>query len=40
MTDWKEIDGGALLGIGLHTHVRDDDATGLLEWREWRSDRY
>ena len=38
MTDWKELDGGLLLGVGLHTFVHDDDAIGLLEWREWRSD--
>jgi type VI secretion system protein ImpE len=39
MTDWKELDGGAMLGVGLHTFLRDDDAIGLLEWREWRSDQ-
>jgi type VI secretion system protein ImpE len=38
MTDWKELDGGAMLGVGLHTFLRDDDAIGVLEWREWRSD--
>jgi type VI secretion system protein ImpE len=38
MTEWKELDGGLLLGVGLHTFVRDDDDIGLLEWREWRSD--
>jgi type VI secretion system protein ImpE len=38
MTDWKELDGGAMLGVGLHTFLRDEDAIGLLEWREWRSD--
>lgn len=38
-TDWKELDGGAALGVGLHTYLRDDDAIGLLEWREWRSDQ-
>ncbi len=37
MTDWKDV-GGAVLGVGLHTFLRDDDAVGLLEWREWRSD--
>ncbi len=26
------------LGSGLHTYLRDDDAIGLLEWREWHSD--
>lgn len=38
MTDWKELEGGAMLGVGLHTFLRDDDAIGLLEWREWQSD--
>lgn len=37
-TDWKELDGGATLGLGLHTFLRDDDAIGLLECRELRSD--
>lgn len=39
MTDWKELDGGLMLGVGLHTFLRDDDAFGLLECREWRSDQ-
>jgi type VI secretion system protein ImpE len=39
MTDWKELEGGAVLGVGLHTFLHDDDAIGLLEWREWRSDQ-
>jgi type VI secretion system protein ImpE len=39
MTDWSELEGGAMLGVGLHTFLRDDDAIGLLEWREWRSDQ-
>ncbi len=38
MTDWKELDGGAMLGVGLHTLLCDDDALGLLEIREWRSE--
>jgi type VI secretion system protein ImpE len=38
MTDWKELDGGLMLGVGLHTFLRDEDAIGLLEVREWRSD--
>jgi type VI secretion system protein ImpE len=37
MTDWKELEGGAMLGIGLHTYMRDDEPVGLLEWREWQS---
>jgi len=39
MTDWRELEGGAVLGVGLHTYLHDDDAIGLLEWREWRSDQ-
>jgi hypothetical protein len=39
MTDWKELDGGAMLGIGLHTYLRDDEPISLLEWREWQSGR-
>ena len=27
-----------MLGVGLHTFLRDDEAIGLLEWREWRSE--
>jgi type VI secretion system protein ImpE len=38
MTDWKELDGGPMLGVGQHTFLRDDDEIGLLEWREWRSE--
>ena len=26
MTDWKELEGGPSLGVGLHTFLRDDDA--------------
>jgi type VI secretion system protein ImpE len=37
MTDWKNLDGGLVLGVGLHTYLRDDDAISLLEWREFRS---
>ncbi len=39
MTDWTELEGGAMLGVGLHTFIRDDDDISLLEWREWRSDQ-
>jgi len=37
MTDWKALDGGSTLGVGLHTYLRDDDAISLLEWREFRA---
>ena len=37
MTDWKELEGGLVLGVGLHTFLYDEEAIGLLEWREWRS---
>ena len=39
MTDWKAPEGGPVLGVGLHTFLRDDDAISLLEWREFRSAR-
>ena len=39
MTDWRELEGGAMLGVGLHTFLRDEDDVSLLEWREWRSDQ-
>jgi type VI secretion system protein ImpE len=39
MTDWRELDGGMTLGVGLHTYLRDDDAISLLEWRELRANR-
>ena len=37
MTDWKAVDGGPTLGVGLHTYLRDDDAISLLEWREFKT---
>jgi type VI secretion system protein ImpE len=37
MTDWKELDDGMALGLGLHTYLRDEAAIGLMEWRELRS---
>lgn len=33
-TDWKPIEGGAVLGVGARTFLVDEDALGLLEWRE------
>ena len=33
-TDWKETDGGPVLGVGLRTFLADDDPTTLLEWRQ------
>jgi type VI secretion system protein ImpE len=33
-TDWKTLDGGATLGVGLRTFLVDDDPMTLLEWRE------
>jgi type VI secretion system protein ImpE len=37
LTDWKTLEGGLTLGVGLHTYLRDDDAVSLLEWREFRA---
>jgi type VI secretion system protein ImpE len=36
LTDWKTLDDHVTLGVGLHTYLRDDDATTLLDWREFR----
>jgi type VI secretion system protein ImpE len=34
MTDWKQGDGGPVLGVGQRTFLVDGAASGLLEWRE------
>ena len=34
MTDWKQSDGGPVLGVGQRTFLVDGAASGLLEWRE------
>jgi type VI secretion system protein ImpE len=34
MTDWKQNDGGPVLGLGQRTFLVDGAASGLLEWRE------
>jgi len=33
-TDWKTIEGGPVLGVGLRTFLVGEDAVSLLEWRE------
>ncbi len=33
-TDWKSADGGPVQGLGARTFLVDDDAVGLLEWRQ------
>ena len=33
-TDWKSEQNGPVLGVGLRTFLVDEDAVGLLEWRE------
>ncbi len=33
-TDWKQADGGPVLGAGVRTYLVGDDGVGLLEWRE------
>lgn len=35
-TDWKSDDCGPTFGLGQHTYLFDDDAIGLLEWREYQ----
>jgi type VI secretion system protein ImpE len=34
-TDWKPTEDGPMLGIGLHTFLRDEDVVTLLEWRSF-----
>jgi type VI secretion system protein ImpE len=34
ITDWKEQEGGPILGIGRHTFKMDDKTISLLDWRE------
>jgi type VI secretion system protein ImpE len=34
MTDWKQTEGGPVLGVGLRTFLVDGEAHSLLEWRE------
>jgi type VI secretion system protein ImpE len=33
-TDWRNVEGGPVLGVGLRTFLVDDDALTLLEWRQ------
>jgi type VI secretion system protein ImpE len=33
-TDWKQAEGGPVLGVGLRTFLVGEDAHSLLEWRE------
>jgi type VI secretion system protein ImpE len=33
-TDWKSLDGGAVLGVGLRTFLVGEEAVSILEWRE------
>jgi type VI secretion system protein ImpE len=33
-TDWKTLEGGAVLGVGGRTYLVGDDASSLPEWRE------
>jgi type VI secretion system protein ImpE len=34
MTDWKSLEGGPVLGQGLHLYLMDDQDIGILEWRD------
>jgi type VI secretion system protein ImpE len=34
VTDWKTLDGGTVLGVGLRTFLADEEAISLLEWRD------
>jgi type VI secretion system protein ImpE len=33
-TDWKQAEGGPVLGVGLRTFLADDEAITLLEWQQ------
>ena len=33
-TDWKQAEGGPVLGVGARTFLVGEDAAGLIEWRE------
>jgi type VI secretion system protein ImpE len=33
-TDWKQAEGGPVLGVGLRTFLAGDDVSPLLEWRQ------
>lgn len=37
-TDWVTTEGGPTLGVGARMFLVDDDAVGLLEWREFLLD--
>ncbi len=34
MTDWKASEAGPVLGVGARTFLVDEDATGILDWRQ------
>lgn len=34
VTDWKQVENGPVLGVGLRTFLVDGEASSLLEWRE------
>ena len=34
VTDWETLDSGPTLGVGARLFLVDDDAVGLLEWRD------
>jgi type VI secretion system protein ImpE len=34
LTDWKTVESGPTLGVGLHTFLVDDDGLTLLDWRQ------
>lgn len=34
MTDWKQAEGGPVLGVGLRMFLVGEDAVSLLEWRD------
>ncbi len=34
LTDWKTPEGGPVLGVGARTFLVDEDAVGMLDWRQ------
>jgi len=37
-TDWKQAEGGPVLGVGARTFLIGDDASSMLEWRQLQVD--
>ena len=33
-TDWKEVEGGPVLGVGVHMHLVGEEDVHILDWKE------